>query len=55
MVPVDGETKAAKIITNLTERHPFKVVKYSTVIKKTSPGAILGSIFSKPVENFEKH
>ena len=26
----------------------------STVIKKTSPRAILGSIFSKSVENFEK-
>ena len=26
---------------------------YSTVIKKTSLGAILGSIFSKSVENFE--
>ena len=28
---------------------------YSTVIKKTSPGAISGSIFSQSVENFEKH
>ena len=28
-------------------------IKYSTVIEKTSPGAILGSIFSKSVENFE--
>ena len=28
------------------------VPDYSTAIKKTSPGAILGSIFSKSVENF---
>ena len=28
---------------------------YSTVIKKTFPGTVLGSIFSKSVENFEKH
>ena len=27
---------------------------YSSVIQKTSPGAVSGSIFSKSVENFEK-